>query len=268
MKVQTEVRSAERGVVIITPPLLGTTNMEIDEALLAGATPDSPLVLRIYRWKEPTLSLGHFQSVEDRYEEQGLGNVALVRRKTGGGAILHDYELTYSLIMPARSAAEKGHSEKLYRSVHSAIAKGLQSLGWDAVLSETCTCSTATNPKQEPFLCFSRRSPVDLIVGQYKIVGSAQRRTKLGLLQHGSLLLRSSTLTPSLKGLLDMPNSNQANLEERSRSVGIHQTQDEIEFWTKQLVLWLQSGVSQVVECGWQPAALADFLTLKGTKAC
>ena len=268
MTVQTEVRSAERGVVLITPPLPGTTNMEIDEALLAGATPDSPIVLRIYRWKEPTLSLGHFQSVEDRDEEPGLGNVAFVRRKTGGGAILHDHELTYSLIMPARSAAEKGHSEKLYRSVHLAIAKGLQSFGWDAVLSETCTCSTATNPKQEPFLCFSRRSPVDLIVGQYKIVGSAQRRTKLGLLQHGSLLLRSSTLTPSLQGLLDLPNSNQANLEERSRSVGIHQTQDEMEFWTKQMVLWLQSGVSKVVECDWQPATLEEFPTLEGMKAC
>jgi hypothetical protein len=112
--------------------------------------------------------------VEDRGEVPGLGDVAYVRRKTGGGAILHDRELTYSLIIPTRSAAEKGHSEKLYRSVHNAIAKGLQCMGWDAVLSETCTCSTASNPKLEPFLCFSRRSPVDLIVEQNKVLGSAQ----------------------------------------------------------------------------------------------
>ena len=261
---QTEVRSAERGVVLITPPLPGTANMEIDEKLLTGAAPDSPVVLRIYQWKEPTLSLGHFQSVQDRDEVPALRDVACVRRKTGGGAILHDHELTYSLIIPARSAAEKGHNEKLYRSVHIAIAEGLQTLGWDAVLSETCTCSTATNPKQEPFLCFLRRSPVDLIVGQYKILGSAQRRTKRGLLQHGSLLLRASTLTPSLQGLLDLPNSNQAILDERMRSVGIHLTQDEIEIWTKRLVLWLQSGVSKVVECGWQPKTLADFPKLGG----
>jgi lipoate-protein ligase A len=262
-----EERSAERGVVLITPPFQGTTNMEIDEALLAGATPDSPVVLRIYRWREPTLSLGHFQLVEDRGEVPGLGDVAYVRRKTGGGAILHDRELTYSLIIPARSAAEKGHSEKLYRSVHNAIAKGLQCMGWDAVLSETCTCSTASNPKLEPFLCFSRRSPVDLIVEQNKVLGSAQRRTKFGLLQHGSLLLRRSILTPSLPGLLDLPNGNQANLEDRSPSVGSLQTQDETEVWTKHLVLWLKLGVSQVLQCGWQPATMADFPTLEGMKA-
>ena len=259
-----EVQSDERGVVLITPPLPGTSNMEIDEALLADAAPDRPVVLRIYQWKEPTLSLGHFQSVQDRDEVPALGNVVCVRRRTGGGAILHDQELTYSLVIPARSAAEKGHSEKLYRSVHTAIAEGLQTLGWNAVLSETCTCSTATNPKQEPFLCFSRRSPVDLIVGQDKILGSAQRRTKLGLLQHGSLLLRGSVLTPSLHGLLDLPNSNRAILEERMGSVGPHSTQDVIEFWTKQLVVWLQSGVSQVVECSWQPKTLADFPALEG----
>ena len=76
------------GVVLIDPPLSGETNMAIDEALLRDATPESPVVLRVYRWEQPTLSLGHFQSWDDCRAVPGLSDLPWVRRKTGGGGRL------------------------------------------------------------------------------------------------------------------------------------------------------------------------------------
>jgi lipoyl(octanoyl) transferase len=190
------------------PPLSGLENMEIDEALLLGARSDDPIVVRIYQWKEPTLSLGYFQTVEQWKHDPRLSNVVdfdglpWVRRKTGGGAILHDQEWTYSITVPSlQQRSTKGHSEVLYRAVHASIRDGLTELGWQANLAEHCTCSPTKRRDDEPFLCFQRRTPVDVVVGDHKVLGSAQRRHATGLLQHGSLLLRSSTAYPELQGL-------------------------------------------------------------------
>jgi len=277
------------GLVVIDPPQSGERNMEIDEALLQNAQPDGPIVLRIYRWEQPTLSLGHFQKPEDRYAIPGLGELPWVRRKTGGGAILHEHELTYSLIVPDnrrlrstgdsngselidhRPAPSKGHSEKLYRAVHLALVRNLQGLGWNAQLSETCTCQTSKDKKPEPFLCFLRRSPVDIVIGQHKILGSAQRRTATGLLQHGSLLIRNSRLTPELFGLLNEACDpgrvkseqseklvqqfwvNQGSVAELDVSQdGGKPTFDEIELWTGWMVASLKAGISEVLEVNWE----------------
>ena len=178
--------------------------MAIDEAMLKNVQPDWPIVLRVYRWERPTLSLGHFQHIVDRIENPLLRELPWVRRKTGGGAIVHDQELTYSVLIPTRdNHPAKGHSEPLYRGIHSAFVAKLRSLGWNAELSESCSCSTAEGRNTDPFLCFLRRSPVDIIIGDDKILGSAQRRSANGLLQHGSFLLRRSQSTPGLNGLLD-----------------------------------------------------------------
>jgi lipoate-protein ligase A len=193
------------------PPLSGLRNMEIDESMLSEATPDSPIVLRLYQWDQPTLSLGHFQSrddlladpVSDRYP--GLRQAPWVRRKTGGGAILHDQEWTYSVVIPAKpDEPSKGHSDRLYRAIHESIRDGLLAIGWAAELSENCTCGKDDRENQ-PFLCFERRSPVDIVVGSSKIVGSAQRRSRAGLLQHGSILIRGSSFAPHLPGLEELP---------------------------------------------------------------
>ena len=170
--------TSQQGVVIIDPPRDGEANMAIDDALLEHAKPAWPVVMRIYRWQKPTLSLGHFQSLEERKSFPMLEGLESVRRRTGGGAIVHDQEITYSLVFPNRGKGMvKGHSEQLYRAVHMAAIESLRKLGWEANLSESCTCANSSNPKSESFLCFLRRSPVDLVVGPYKILGSAQRRT-------------------------------------------------------------------------------------------
>ena len=205
-------RMQSRSIVVRRdPPLSGQANMVIDEAMLAEARPDSPITIRLYQWDQPTLSLGHFQNMEQCAKDVRISHapelraIPWVRRKTGGGAILHDREWTYSFVMPADSdEAGKGHSEALYRSVHESIRDGLVALGWNAKLAEHCTCSPMNRGENEPFLCFHRRSPVDIVVGESKVVGSAQRRSRTGLLQHGSLLVNRSLLFPDLFGLEEL----------------------------------------------------------------
>jgi len=237
------------GLVILDPPLSGPRNMEIDDALLKNARPDWPVVLRIYRWEVPTLSLGHFQQIEERESSQGLMQLPWVRRRTGGGAIVHDRELTYSIVLPKRDGQPtKGHNEALYRAIHLQFVHELGKQGWDAKLAETCTCKLSPEQKSEPFLCFSRRSPVDLIVGRDKILGSAQRRSVSGLLQHGSFLLQGSESTPQLPGLLD--------LEVRS-ALG-----NGIAAWQNFFIATLKDGVDQLLQVRWQNGKLLELLDL------
>lgn len=228
-------------LILEDTPRTGLENMAIDNELLLeqteqssikllGRTWDSPpIILRFYYWSEPTLSLGNFQSIDQLPEAQDTKNhdpllrLPWVKRKTGGGAILHEREITYSITIGSQigpsALAGKGHSEQLYRSVHESVVEGLRHLGVQAQLSESCTCKPQksgiasslsqekTEPvsgKVEPFLCFHRRTPVDVVVGAHKVLGSAQRRVRSGLLQHGSLLLANSTSYPSLLGLADL----------------------------------------------------------------
>jgi lipoate-protein ligase A len=192
-------------------PLPGQVNMAIDEAMLSEARPDSPITIRLYQWDQPTLSLGHFQSIEHCAKDVRISHapklraIPWVRRKTGGGAILHDREWTYSFVVPENTQhGGKGHSEAFYRSVHESIRDGLVALGWNAMLAEHCTCSPMNHGENEPFLCFHRRSPVDIVVGENKVVGSAQRRSRNGLLQHGSILAKSSLLFAEVPGLEEL----------------------------------------------------------------
>lgn len=262
------------GLVIVDPPLSGEQNMAIDEALLRNVKPDWPIVLRIYRWDRPTLSLGHFQRIEDRGQHSLLSKLPWVRRRTGGGAIVHDQELTYSVLLPNRDCLpSKGHSEALYRDIHLSFVEKLSSLGWDAGLSESCACPTSREGNPEPFLCFSRRSPVDLIVSGDKIVGSAQRRTATGLLQHGSLLLRRSQWTPELCGLLDTVKkpASENNLRENWLVDALNATGQsriqlssiEVDLWIGLLKSTILSGLSRSVCVEWRSGSFADLMPAK-----
>ena len=173
----------------------GPTNMAIDEALQSslmaspGSPPaaDGPLpVLRFYQWDRPTITLGYFQPADvcDEHPEL-LRRCELIRRPTGGGAILHDAELTYSLALPADWPAA-AHPTQLYPIVHRAIAAVLNELGVAARLYDGPSLG---NGQRGPFFCFARRHSYDLVVNGDKIVGSAQRRRPGAILQHGSIML-------------------------------------------------------------------------------
>lgn len=123
----------------------------------------------------------------------------LVRRSSGGGAILHDQELTYSLSLPT-SHPLATDAETLYRETHGMLLAALAEFGVAAKLNE----QTLVSLGGEPFLCFERRSVGDVLVGNHKVCGSAQRRRKGAVLQHGSVLTAASTFAPHLHGLREL----------------------------------------------------------------
>lgn len=161
--------------------------MAIDEAILQtiGAG-DAPATLRFYRWDEPTISLGYFQKYHEFAQQDAvIGNLALVRRQTGGGAILHDDELTYSLALPVSDDGETD-IEAMYKLVHDACIATLAQMGVQAIYRRS---EDSSNSQRGPFFCFARTHRLDLVIGGEKLLGSAQRRIKNAVLQHGSLII-------------------------------------------------------------------------------
>lgn len=174
---------------LIDAPLDGPTNMGRDAALLAGVDRgSSPPTLRWYQWSPATISLGHFQRYDDYAAlAPPAGALPVVRRVTGGGAILHDAELTYSLTMPATHTLAAGNPACLYRTMHAAIIAGLRTLGVQA--KQRGPCGSSQTQREGSFFCFSRAHPTDVVIEGAKLVGSAQRRTRRAVLQHGSIML-------------------------------------------------------------------------------
>jgi lipoate-protein ligase A len=189
--------------LLFDPPNSGAWNMAVDEVLLDRAGREQTWTLRFYEWLEPTVSLGYFQDCASRFNHPASRDCPLVRRPTGGGAIVHDQELTYALFAPAVDPLARD-SHGLYRAVHSALVRVLAALGVETRMHEVELGSGAGPRRQEPFLCFERRSAGDLLVGASKVGGSAQRRRSGAVLQHGSFLLRRSPAAPELPGIEDL----------------------------------------------------------------
>jgi lipoate-protein ligase A len=165
----------------------GPTNMARDEQLLYSEAL-RPAALRLYGWSPPTISLGYFQ----RYDEvaalpEDVRGLAVVRRPTGGGAILHDREVTYCLVIDDSLAAARTAPAELYRLVHECWRAALRE-EWPAVELAPESYPLPT-PRTGPFFCFAKPGRTDLIIRGRKLLGSAQRRVSGRVLQHGSLLL-------------------------------------------------------------------------------
>jgi lipoate-protein ligase A len=188
--------------LLVEGPGAGARQMAVDETLLETAAESGLATLRFYQWSEPTLSLGYFQGLAERQQHAASQACAVVRRQTGGGAILHDRELTYSLALP-NAHPLAGDATSLYAAVHAALITALASHGLTARRLEVAG-EGAVAP---PFLCFRRRSVGDVVIARDKICGSAQRRRRAAILQHGSLLLSKSPYAPELPGLAELGGS-------------------------------------------------------------
>jgi len=175
----------------------GPWNMAVDQLLLDRAAREDLCFWRFYRLEKPTLSLGYFQALADRVRHPASLACPVVRRPSGGGAIVHDLELTYAIAVPPALGGARRHKE-LYGLIHQTLIHVLADWGIRASLYES---KEAAIHGEEPFLCFQRRTAGDVVVGQYKVAGSAQRRSAAALLQHGSVLLGRSPAAPELPGL-------------------------------------------------------------------
>ncbi len=179
----------------------GAGNMAADEAMLLSAAEGGIASLRIYTWTEPTLTLGYFQEAEARLADDRIKDLAWVRRATGGATIVHDpaCEATYSLALPA-GADWQPKGESWICRMHGFLRESLQSV-W-GIESKLVVCGQ--EQKLGPLLCFLHQTPGDLLADGHKIAGSAQRKHKGALLQHGSILLRQSPFSPSLAGICEL----------------------------------------------------------------
>lgn len=152
--------------VILDEPQTGVWNMAVDEALLEESLRSEVVFLRFYRWSEPTVSFGYFQSDEDLRHHPRLSKLPRVRRLSGGGAILHHHEQTYSCSLPpTHRLAQQPY--QLYVEIHASFVAFLAEWG----VQVTVRGSTSA-PRKEPFLCFLREAGPDLVVRGHKILGS------------------------------------------------------------------------------------------------
>lgn len=174
----------------------GATNMARDEAMLESASERGIASLRFYSWLEPTLSLGYFQPSACRAAPR-FAPLPWVRRSTGGAAILHHHELTYSFALPARP--EWKIEESWICRFHDLLRSVLAEHGVD---SRLVVCGE--EKRLGEVLCFLHQTPGDLITAGSKVAGSAQRKLKGAILQHGSILLRASEHAPELPGVYDL----------------------------------------------------------------
>lgn len=185
--------------LIVDPPAAGAWNMGIDEMLMERAAEQDIATLRFYEWSPATLSLGYFQNAADRTGHVASRDTQLVRRSSGGGAILHDRELTYSISLPTKHPLA-ADAETLYRRIHGSLLTTLAGFGISAVLNKQALVQLGG----EPFLCFERRAVGDVLLEGSKICGSAQRRRRGAVLQHGSILLARSSAAPELPGIAEL----------------------------------------------------------------
>lgn len=172
--------------VIYDPPTAGPRNMAVDVAIMQSvATGDSPPTLRLYAWQPACLSLGYGQKIRDvdQYRLKAHG-WQLVRRPTGGKAILHTDELTYSVVLPLDHDLAQGDIITSYHRLSRALIHALQYLGLSPRSEKQPQSNRAIGP-----VCFEVPSHYEITADGRKLIGSAQMRRRDGLLQHGSLPL-------------------------------------------------------------------------------
>ncbi len=185
----------------------GFLNMAIDEVLATKTVPkDNWSIFRVYQWQPYAISLGYNQDPNDLdLEKCQQDHIDVVRRPTGGRAVLHAEEITYSIIVPKNSDFYSREILTTYNRINKGILEGLLLLGVKAELVEHVVAEKKSRAK-ESIPCFSRSAKFEIAYEGKKLVGSAQRRYEQSILQHGSILvgtfhLRLADYIKALKGV-------------------------------------------------------------------
>jgi lipoate-protein ligase A len=222
------------GRLLATGPGEGAWNMAVDEAMLEGLRlGEAPPTLRLYRWQAPTLSLGRAQALTPELAQAcAAAGVALVRRPTGGRAVLHAGDLTYAVTAAGLPAGVKAS----YAVLAEGLQAGLASLGVATALGE------ASRPGRSA-ACFASPTAADLKAGAAKLLGSAQTRRAGAVLQHGTLYVQR----PALR-LFD----DEGDVADLATLLGRLPALEEIE-------RALATGLSQALGLAWTPGGLTPW---------
>ncbi len=251
--------------VLVDEALPGARNMARDHALAMESRPGAGTV-RFYRWAPATLSLGRNEPVTVGYREllRNRPELGVVRRPTGGRAVIHDRELTYSVVLPARAL---GGPRRAYRRINQGLVAGLRTLGVDARAASGRSLPPDAGP------CFLEPADGEVVVASRKVVGSAQARIGKTLLQHGSVLLvadqsalfaRSQgvgqTVQELPRGMVhrngERGNGKHGNtLANPPRSITLSEVLGEVPSWTR-LVEALSAGLARSLGGSWTRAKM------------
>lgn len=168
-------------------------NMALDEALLNWHSEGLiPPVIRFYSWQPAALSIGYFQKVDKEIDMDAVNRLGLgfVRRPTGGRGVLHEHELTYSVIVSEQYPDMPETVTEAYRVISEGLLEGFRNLGLDANFSVPDTEEKRADLKKpKSAVCFDAPSWYEMVVEGKKVAGSAQTRQKGVILQHGAILI-------------------------------------------------------------------------------
>ncbi|MHC4660346.1 MAG: lipoate--protein ligase family protein [Planctomycetota bacterium] len=170
--------------------------MALDEALMECA--ENNVILRIYSWEPPAISLGYFQPYAEF--RKFAGEHSIVRRVTGGGAIFHAHELTYSITCRLKPGSPFASIPRTYGLVHNLFSAALAELGYS---SRMCAGSTPVSDIPDSGFCFYKSVSADVLSRNRKLLGSAQRRSGDKFLMHGSLVIGRNPITKETAYLTD-----------------------------------------------------------------
>ncbi|MDD3118862.1 MAG: hypothetical protein PHQ27_06770 [Victivallales bacterium] len=159
-------------------------NMAIDELLLQQATTIGTPVVRIYDWDRPAVSIGYVQ----KYDAAPQQDYTIVRRPPGGGVVFHDVDLTYTVVVPAGHAICRLDRMESYHVFHRAILRLLDHFGHHGQLAQN-ECGPVDRATMQ---CFTTPTRYDVLCGQTKYAGAAQRRTRDGILHQGSIAVTAA----------------------------------------------------------------------------
>jgi lipoate-protein ligase A len=226
----------------------GPTNMAVDEAILrAVAEGNASPTLRFYAWEPGCLSLGRGQSVSD-VDQQALAasGFDLVRRPTGGRAILHIDELTYSVVAPQQEPQVIGTIVESYRRLSNGLIRGLEHLGVPNIVAD----QRVENRGREGAVCFEVPADYEITVGGRKLAGSAQMRSRGVVLQHGTLPLHGD-ITRICSLLSAHPDPNRV----RARATTVAEILGRAVSW-EEAVQALKAGFAEALNLRLEPGHL------------
>lgn len=193
--------------------------MARDVALFESLTPDTPPLLHFYAWKGPCVTLGHFLDPEQLLNLEAMEPLGIdwAKRPTGGGAVIHTCDLSFSLILPKSHSLAQHAGIESYRLIHGAVQRACASCCPEAELLNTAlalSSDRSTAASQRDF-CMAKPTRYDILFGGKKIGGGAQRRSQRGLLHQMTLVLRPPE-NALLRQILKNPTAHIAAMERTS----------------------------------------------------